>query len=423
MKNTSSFKQKLIQFFIIICIFIVAVSATFLLIRAQFTSIGLAIIFGVILFFCLLFIHRQFRITREIAFLKNHIVEAPESATNTAALLTGLNAKIEQEAKSSFQLGQNHGVFSTRLTELEERIQLLESGQAKMATGSPAALPHIHAAQFAETSLEDEIQDKQPPKTEKKNKPKKATLEAALKSDKLSMHLQPIVQLPSRSPKFFDAFMRLQTGDKEYLDNSEFSKLAEEGGLIPTIDTKIIFSSIRMIKTLTSLKKQTGMFCKISKKTLSGTTAFANIIQYLEANKDLSQSLVFSLTHRDFLALRAKEKSKLKKITDLGFQLALDEVADLKLDSAKLASQNVRYIKIPVSILLHANIDSETEEGQPTGLAASLRENEIELISTEIDQESQVLNLSDYGVGFGQGVLFAPPRAVKDELLESKKTK
>jgi hypothetical protein len=266
---------------------VVSISCIFILIRWNIGSTGMAVIAGVILFFCLLFVYRQSRISSELNILKSHIAGAPDQDTMSNELLSELKVQFDAEAQQNFLARQKNELFANRFNDLEERIRFLENKQEEATAKSNLIMDSLGPLDDVAKNITDA----------KLKRPDKTTLQAALKGENLNIHLQPIVKMPSRSPEFFDAFMRLQIGDKEYLDNVEFRKFANDGGLLPVIDSKTLFSSTRILKTLAGLKKQAGLFCTISGKTLSDSNVFPKILQFLKTNKKLKKSLIIGITH------------------------------------------------------------------------------------------------------------------------------
>ena len=246
----------------------------------------------------------------------------------------------------------------------------------------------------------------------------RVNLKDALSNDGLSLHLQPVVELPTRQPVHYEAFMRLQMKNGDFLDAGQFMKVAEKGGMMPAIDKKVVFSAVRMLRTLAVLKKRAGLFCNLSSATLANARTFKDFENLMQANTSLADSLVFEITQRNFRHLKAREKERLGKLVDLGFDLSMDQVLDLRIDPDELYNFGFRHLKIPTGILLHASLD-DMAPAAPSEMASTLSNSGIALIATETEKESDVMSLIDFGVQHAQGILFAPPRPVKADLLLS----
>ncbi|MEM9734400.1 MAG: EAL domain-containing protein [Pseudomonadota bacterium] len=301
---------------------------------------------------------------------------------------------------------QDADAFDLAITQAAQVISSA-SGPAS-ASGPPAA--RVHSAATSKKGPSDRV-------LARREEDRKA-LKSALTDNRLNLHLQPIVGLPNRSPLYYEAFMKLQDGGSVHMDGRRFLRMAEDGGLMPMIDAKVIFSSVRMLRTLSSMKKKAGLFCNLSPKTLADKRTFNQIIAFLEGNGALAGALVFEVNQSAYGSLRAKEKERLGQIVDRGFSLLLDQVGDLNLDGAALAQKGFRHIKVPASLLLHASQSGHRGAIEPSRLVTAMGEHGISVIGTEVEREAHAVGLIDLDITMGQGHLFAPPRPVKAELLE-----
>lgn len=326
-----------------------------------------------------------------------------------------INSKVDEIANGTRAGAQlNITALSRRGEALARQVGDLEKrlvAQEKLSEAAPRNLGPAPEPEEAPVRIRSEAASKSPAALSRIN------LKDALDSDGLSLHLQPIVSLPDRKPLHYEAFMRLRLRDGTYLDASQFIKVAEKGNLMPAIDKKVLFSSIRMLRTLETLKRKAGLFCNMSSDLLADTGNFREIFQFLEANAALSESLVFEISQRHWRNLEQRDRDRLSAIADLGYALSLDQVLDLRIAVAELQKSGFRYIKTPAGILLHGTVDDDRFV-QPPELAPSLENDGLRLIATEVEKEEEVVALLDFGVRHAQGSIFAPPRPVKAELLK-----
>lgn len=326
-----------------------------------------------------------------------------------------INSKVDEIANGTRAGAQlNITALSRRGEALARQVGDLEKrlvAQEKLSEAAPRNLGPAPEPEEAPVRIRSEAASKSPAALSRIN------LKDALDSDGLSLHLQPIVSLPDRKPLHYEAFMRLRLRDGTYLDASQFIKVAEKGNLMPAIDKKVLFSSIRMLRTLETLKRKAGLFCNMSSDLLADTGNFREIFQFLEANAALSESLVFEISQRHWRNLEQRDRDRLSAIADLGYALSLDQVLDLRIAVAELQKSGFRYIKTPAGILLHGTVDDDRFV-QPPELAPSLENDGLRLIATEVEKEEEVVALLDFGVRHAQGNIFAPPRPVKAELLK-----
>jgi cyclic-di-GMP phosphodiesterase TipF (flagellum assembly factor) len=147
-------------------------------------------------------------------------------------------------------------------------------------------------------------------------------------------------------------------------------------------------------------------FCNISGTTINDRTFFADFIGFMRDNADLASTLVFQITQYDLYHLKAGRDNELAGLTDLGFRFSIDKITNLDLFVSDLSAKGFRYAKIEAPTLL-AKLD---RAGDPRALKRSLDRGAIDLIVSGIDTDAQLLEMLDYAIDFGQGLLFGEPR-------------
>jgi cyclic-di-GMP phosphodiesterase TipF (flagellum assembly factor) len=136
----------------------------------------------------------------------------------------------------------------------------------------------------------------------------------------------------------------------------------------------------------------------------------------LEPNRALASSIAFDLAQAAFRAFGPVEQERLSALSERGFRFALDRVEDLKLQPRALTERGIRFVKVPVGLMLQRSrgVGSPIH---PAELADLLGRHGIDLIVVGIESEGTVVDLLDFDVRYGQGFLFAPPRPVRAEVL------
>ena len=111
------------------------------------------------------------------------------------------------------------------------------------------------------------------------------------------------------------------------------------------------------------------------------------------------------------------EQESLAALRELGFRFSMDQVTDLRMEPRELGERGIRFVKVPASLLLgHGN--AAGADIHAADLSDLLGRFGISLIAERIESETQVVDLLDYDVRFGQGFLFSPPRPVRAEALQ-----
>ncbi|MGB9114448.1 EAL domain-containing protein [Bradyrhizobium sp.] len=240
------------------------------------------------------------------------------------------------------------------------------------------------------------------------------SLKAAVEENRLDIYLQPMVSLPQRKVRFYEAVTRLRDENDRVLAAEDFIGIAEAAGLIGRIDHMVMLRCVQVLRRLTVRNKDVGVFCNVAAATLANPATFAQCLDFLEANRALAPSFVLEFKQATFRNLGPAESEHLAALAQRGYRFSIDHVTDLRIEPRELADRGVRFIKVPATLLLDPR-RSSTSDIHPSDLSDLLGRFGIDLIAERIEGERAVVDLLDYDVRFGQGFLFAPPRPLRPE--------
>jgi cyclic-di-GMP phosphodiesterase TipF (flagellum assembly factor) len=241
-----------------------------------------------------------------------------------------------------------------------------------------------------------------------------AVVKTAIDENRIDIYLQPMVTLPQRKVRFYEAVTRLRDDKDGIVTADDFIEIAEAAGLIGRIDHMVMLRCVQVLRRLMVRNKDVGVFCNIAAATLGNGTSFAQCLDFLEANRALAPSLVLEFKQATFRNLGPVETENLAALAQRGYRFSLDHVTDLRIEPRDLADRGVRFIKVPASLLLDQR-QTSTSDIHPSDLSDLLGRFGIDLIAERIEGERSVVDLLDYDVRFGQGFLFAPPRPLRPE--------
>ena len=244
-----------------------------------------------------------------------------------------------------------------------------------------------------------------------------ATIAAAIDANRIDLYLQPIVTLPQRKVRYYEAVSRLRTEQDDVVPAAEFIEIAEKSGLMPKLDNLLIFRCVQVMRRLQIKNRDVGLFCNVSATTLQDAAYFRQFHDFMDANRALGPSMLLEFTHAAYRDFGPIENEALASLAERGFRFSLDHVADLRLEPKELADRGFRFVKVPAKMLL-SRLSGSTSDIHPADLADLLARFGIDLVAERIETESTVVDLLDYDVRFGQGFLFSPPRPVRAEALQ-----
>ncbi|MGY3406762.1 hypothetical protein ACVWZV_002875 [Bradyrhizobium sp. GM5.1] len=127
-----------------------------------------------------------------------------------------------------------------------------------------------------------------------------ATLRNAIDENRIDIFLQPMVSLPQRKVRFYEAVTRLRDERDQLVAAEEFISIAEASGLIGRIDNMVMLRCVQVLRRLMVRNKEVGVFCNVAASTLGNSTTFAQYLDFLEANRALAPSLVLEFKQSTF---------------------------------------------------------------------------------------------------------------------------
>ena len=241
-----------------------------------------------------------------------------------------------------------------------------------------------------------------------------AAVRNAIEANQIEIYLQPMVTLPQRKVRFYEAVTRIRDDKGQILTADDFIATAEAAGLMGRIDHMVMLRCVQVLRRLLVRNKEVGVFCNIAAATLGDAEAFAPCLDFLEANRALAPSFVLEFKQSTLRNLGPVEVEHLAALAKRGYRFSIDHVTDLRIEPRELADRGIGFIKVPAALLLDPKQNSVSDI-HPSDLSDLLGRFGVDLVAERIEGERAVVDLLDYDVRFGQGFLFAAPRPLRPE--------
>lgn len=232
----------------------------------------------------------------------------------------------------------------------------------------------------------------------------------AIENDRIDLYLQPIVSLPQRKLRCFEAFSRLRKADGRVLAPEEYICAAERANRIGVIDNMILLRAVQALRQLGPSSAQYRIFCNISPATIYDQDFFTRFTDYLDANEDLARQLVFEFTYPAVEMMHDRVRKNLSAVAERGFAFSVDHIRRFDLNWAALRARNFRFVKAPSALLLAEAVKADGGRGRINAFKTALRDHDIDLIVEKVEFEAQMPEILSLGIDYGQGALFGPPR-------------
>ncbi len=235
----------------------------------------------------------------------------------------------------------------------------------------------------------------------------------ALEGNRVDLYLQPIVSLPSRRIVHYESFSRVRDEEDNVIFPSQYLKLAEDSGLVGTLDNLLLFRCIQVIRKLGPRRPDLRFFCNISSVSLNDKEFFPQFIDFMMENHDLADRLIFEFSQKDVLRHSPLVGRSLATLGRRGFRFSMDHIIDLNMDLAELSSRYFRYVKVSAEAILDQEIDIH-----PDDLKEAFSRYDLDLIVEKIENDQTIVEILDYGMDYGQGYLFGEPLLSSDTRLD-----
>jgi cyclic-di-GMP phosphodiesterase TipF (flagellum assembly factor) len=237
----------------------------------------------------------------------------------------------------------------------------------------------------------------------------------ALAARRIDVHMQPIVTLPQRKIRAYQAVAILRTEDGRTVPAAELERFATRGHLA-AMDEVLVLGAVQVVRRLAQKNKELTLICSLSRGAAHSTFLLDQAIELFSAGGEgLASHLVLEIPQADFASVPKPAADRLKRLAATGCRFALGPVADLRLDAASLAARAVRFVKIPARTLL--DDASGATEIHAADLAGLLSRYGVELVAEGVDTEGLVADLLDFDLRLARGDLFSPSRPVRAEVM------
>ncbi len=232
----------------------------------------------------------------------------------------------------------------------------------------------------------------------------------AIEVGRIDFYLQPIVSLPQRKPRYYEAFSRLRDVEGKILKPADYLESAERANKIGVIDNMILMRCIQALREERKRAPRLAVFCNLSPATIYDTDFFNQLTDYLEANSDLATNLIFEFTYPAIQTMHPRVLENLNAIAAKGFEFSIDHVHSIDLDWEGLRAKNFRFAKAPASLLLAASRGDEASVARLRAFRKRLGAADVDLIAEKIEFENHMPEILSLGIDYGQGNLFGAAR-------------
>lgn len=449
------------SFFVALCMVAIAVSASVLAFALGAVEVGASVAIGFALLLAMVIGHFGAQLAADKAAADLRFAELTRTAADVSRDLAALAQRVERfetvaldQARSATEpIAAEIGELGALVKQFAETLQVHETAIVQATVRSqppepaPAAAPQVAAPpampvaqapsrEAAPPPAPVQVLQRQAAALRRAPQPQMADpdmpdafaglsradaiaiLDEAISAKRYELFLQPIVTLPQRKVRSYQASVRLRTAEGQVLLAEDYRALADDAGLMPGLDAEVVGRCIQIVRRLTARNRDVSLVCDVSGAALADATFATELITSLEASRAVAGSLVLGFDQTALRQMTALDVETLRMLSDKGFRFAMDGVRDLRIEPRDLADKGIRLIKVPAPLMI-ARAGDTGASIHVADLAGLFARYGIDLVVEGVETESVVVDLLDYDVKFAQGALFSPPRPVRAEVMSA----
>lgn len=230
------------------------------------------------------------------------------------------------------------------------------------------------------------------------------------------LHFQPIVGLDDGEVSHFEMLSRF----KDSTPTQEWIIFGEDIGMAADFDIAVCERAINYL-LYKSQGRRTKFAINLSGQSIQNEQFFKTLYAKLTLHKELSDRMLFEITESTTIQDLDMVNHFIQVLQGDGYQVCLDDFGAGSASFQYLHRLHVDYVKIDGSYTKKI-LSSERDSIMVKNLVQMCRDLNINTIAEMIETQEQADRLRGFGVGYGQGYLFAKPQA-KPEYENTKRRK
>jgi cyclic-di-GMP phosphodiesterase, flagellum assembly factor TipF len=246
------------------------------------------------------------------------------------------------------------------------------------------------------------------------------TLAKAISDNRLELSLQPIVVLPQRKARGYEATMSLKGIKLSEQNGLDLPKVANATGLRVDLDKALLGRAVHVSRVLRTRQREIAMCCTVSIESLIDRDFRSKLEDIVRNDEKLARSILLEVDDTDLKASGVEGKACLFSISQLGIGIGISLKENLRFHAPDLVALGVRQLRVSAALMQSAAQGSVAADIHPADVAELLQRNGIDLLVSEITDEDTVRDMLDYAAQYAQGNLFGTARVVRPEVLEPK---
>ncbi|MEZ5813704.1 MAG: EAL domain-containing protein [Alphaproteobacteria bacterium] len=209
---------------------------------------------------------------------------------------------------------------------------------------------------------------------------------------------QPIVEIKTKEPEFYETLTRFRQGETK-----DWIKFGEDVGLSTLLDLAVVERTLNYIHYKASTTR-TKFSINISSKSIE-QAGFTNKLLEQLAKRDLKHRIILEITNAAQIENMKKTIDFSTKLTEFGYNIALDNFSPSQSCMNLLDNTPVRLIKLDEKHIAGL-LTSKEEAAQIARLSQTCKKKKIGIVAVSVEEQAQADILTEIGIMHAQGHLY-----------------
>jgi diguanylate cyclase (GGDEF)-like protein len=223
---------------------------------------------------------------------------------------------------------------------------------------------------------------------------------SALNERRIFIHFEPIVDIGSRRPAFYECLMRIKRPDGSLLEVNEFIPWAERLGLVRLLDHRVLDLVAAEMIASPALKASVN----VSAASTSDPDWWAGLGAMLRAHPGVAERLTVEITETAAIQDIDETRGFVARVKDLGCRIAIDDFGAGYTSFRNLRKLGVDLVKIDGAFVQNL-MQSEDDRAFVHTLIDLGRRLGLKTVAEWVQDEASATMLADWGCDYLQGVL------------------
>jgi diguanylate cyclase (GGDEF)-like protein len=234
-------------------------------------------------------------------------------------------------------------------------------------------------------------------------------IQTALSQDGFILHFQPIIDVRSGEPAYYEVLLRLKT-DKKLVLPDVFLPAANRFGLMADIDQWVIRNSLQKLAEFRSEHGEVQFTVNVSGNIFESPDLFNCMQQSLEANDVPLDAVVLEITEQVAIRNMGNAARQISDLSELGYRFAIDDFGAGYSSYGYLKILPVEFIKIDGEFI--NNISKDVIDQKIVGSIIEIaKATNKKTIAEHVEDYRTFRLLRDLGVDYAQGYFAGHPSA------------